>query len=305
MDARTPAPARLGEQLATLGLDKVDADQVIAWSQDLGGDDHSRVDELVQRLVDGREARITGREARVFEACDDEHRLGTGVLPLLALVQAAPRLAGLDLADGYPDEVVRTTQADIGQQLRKFRTVHGRTGLDTQWWLAVVLGAGFARLGRLQFEVTRSDLGMGEGHEVPVLSVHIPGDGPLEPDAVDDSLVQASTFFEEHHPDLGPIDWFICESWLLDPALAHLVPGSNIAAFCARWDVWKIRERDRDALYFGFDVEPPSGAEVSSLLGDLPTDTRLHVQMVEHWRAGEHFMLASGRLPVIRQLDEK
>lgn len=302
MDLRTISPAELDERLAVLDVDQVDREVLVGWAGALDADDQARVALLAERMVSRWDARLRGVEGAVFEPEDEQHRLGRGVLPALAVAAAAPRLAELALEAGYPEQVVRATQADYGQQLRKYRTVYGHTGLDTQWWFEVVFGAGFARLGRLQYELARSDLGQG-GEAVPVLSVHIPGDGPLDPDAVDDSLIEASTFFEEHHPDLAPIDWFTCYSWLLDPALAHLVPGSNIASFAARWDVWHVRERDRDAYYFGFDIEPPADAALPLDLDDLPTDTRLHRAMVEHWRSGEHFMLASGRLPVIRQLD--
>lgn len=302
MDARTLGTPELDELLTSLDVDQVDRAKVVEWASQLDADDQARIDLLVERLVENWDARLAGREFEVFEACDEQHRLGTGVLPVLALALAAPALAAKDLELGYPEQVVRATQADLGQQMRKYRAVHGQTGLDTQWWLVVVLGAGFARLGRLQYELSRSDLGRLD-EPVPVLSVHIPGDGPLDPEAVDHSLWQASTFFEEHHEDLGPIDWFTCASWLLDPALVHLVPGSNMADFCSRWQVWKVDENDRDAYYFGFDIEPPKGAELPGDLAELPTDTSLHRAMVEHWRQGEHFMLAHGAIPVIRQVD--
>lgn len=294
-------PDTLDPLLERLGLDEVDRPVVLGWAEDLDEDDLGRLVVLVGRLDQAFGSYLAGTPMPVFEPSDTDHRLGRGALVVLACALAADALAA---RSSYPDDVVRLTQADLGQQVRKHRDRHGATGLDVAWWMERVMADGFARLGRLQFEVARSDLGHGAYGEVPVLSVHVPADGPLDPDAVDDSLVRAATFFEQHHPGLGPVDWFVCHSWLLDPAVATLVPGGNIAAFCQRFDVWRATPDDAGCLLFAFDVPTADGEPAPGDLSRLDTSTRLRRALVQHWASGEHVMSCWGSIPVIRSIDD-
>lgn len=292
--AELTSPA-LDDRLEDLGLDRIDRRAVVAWAAELDDSDRARLDVLVSRLDEAFDARVAGRAVTVFEDSDTHHRLGPGVLVVLALALAAP---GLAARSSYPAEVVTATQADLAQQLRCYRAIHDETGLDVAWWMETVFADGFARLGRLQFELTTSGLGVGTDADdvVPVLSVHVPAQGRLDEEAVDDALGKATAFFEEHHPDKAPIEWFVCHSWLLDPAMTFLMPTSNIASFTRRWDVWKAVDDDRSVLQFAFDVALPEGVDGPGGLDRLPTDTALRRALVEYWRDGEHMMSCSGRL---------
>ena len=302
MDLRADLdPAALTRTLTRLDLDRTDREVVLDWAAGLDDADLARLEVLVARLDEAFDARIDGRTVTVFEDGDTHHRLGPGALVVLALALAAP---GLAQRSSYPSHVVRDTQADLGQQMRCFRAIHDETGLDVAWWMEVVFSNGFARLGRLQYEVARSDVGLG-GDEVNVLAIHVPGDGPLKSDDVDDSLIRACTFFEEHHPQLAPIDWFTCRSWLLDPGVSWESPRSNIAQFAGRFDVWRIDDGDREALEYVFDTKPADDQDVPGDLDRLPTDTSLRRTVVQHWRDGEHVMTCSGRIPVIRDVSEE
>lgn len=65
----------------------------------------------------------------------------------------------------------------------------------------------------------------------PVLSIHIPATGPLDPDACADAIAQATAFFQQ--PELRvTYKAFLCDSWLLDPQLETcLEPRDNIVRF--------------------------------------------------------------------------
>lgn len=68
---------------------------------------------------------------------------------------------------------------------------------------------------------------------MPAINMHIPADGPLTPQLVDDSIAQASPLLKRlgRHTPLG-----VCESWLLDPALDGITaPESNICRFMHRF----------------------------------------------------------------------
>lgn len=155
---------------------------------------------------------------------------------------------------GVPDDVIRSTFADLGRNLRIHRRHHGSFGMETwDWLLPHYTGAMFA-IGRLNYSVHRTAL------SVPgilaagdwVVGMHIPESGPLDPAAVDASLQSAGRFFAEVFPDMH-IKIGVCDSWLLDPHLVERLPASNIAAFARRFSILGAGvEAPTEALFFLF-----------------------------------------------------
>jgi hypothetical protein len=90
----------------------------------------------------------------------------------------------------------------------------------------------------------------------PILSLHIPGDGKLDPDEVKASIKLAAQFFVRWFPDL-PLRLVTCHSWLLNTQLSELLPsGSNILAF-QKWFTLALANPNNEALFsFVFDVPP-------------------------------------------------
>ena len=116
----------------------------------------------------------------------------------------------------------------------------------------------------------------------------------LAPAAVAASLDAAPAFFAEHFPDV-PVQGVHCHSWMLDPRLPQLLPGSNLAAFQQRWRIYgEAVPGDQDALFFGF--AQPGPADPERLLG-LEARTRLQRSVLELWRAGDHWRVVDGRIP--------
>lgn len=97
-------------------------------------------------------------------------------------------------------------------------------------WRGNPVGAdGFVRKEPVSLEKTEWELKLKYGD--PVINIHIPESGPLTQEACLDSLCRARDFFAEYFPDYA---WkaFCCETWLLDPQLADILPEkSNILAF--------------------------------------------------------------------------
>ncbi len=105
---------------------------------------------------------------------------------------------------------------------------------------------------------------------------------------------RAQEFFAAHFPELGTIRYATCDSWLLDPQLGSIVPGSNIARFGARYRLFRTaRESDQSALDFVFRAP-------TTPRHDLPRDTRLQRGMLDHLAAGGHIECRYGwlELPV-------
>lgn len=233
-----------------------------------------------------------------------------GAVPLAALILTAPDVETYWREIGYPHEVIAATVVDLGRQVRKTIAVTGRFGLGQAGWLEMIWRGGFAQLGRLQFEIARSNLGREDVGEGPlVLSTHIAPVGPLAPDAVDASLGRARGFFRHHFGDLagepgafdlagepGAFNTAVCHSWLLDDELMRRMPGSNMDSFARRWTVWDRPVSDGSGMFFGFDRPYKDGERIPEVLDDLPYDSRLHRTMIDLWRSGAHICNCSGWL---------
>lgn len=145
-------------------------------------------------LPDAGAERVSSLEAALI-SCGDE---------------AVQRQRGL----GISADVTAATMADVGGKILTYGA-----SVDIPWLIGLVRGD-VITLGRLQFERHAAADGR---------AMHIPEDGPLDPERVDRSIDQCRALFGS-----GTIT---CTSWLLDPTLRALGTGSNIVAFAARFDV--------------------------------------------------------------------
>jgi len=213
-----------------------------------------------------------------------------GVLPLLALLVTAPAVAVFHASRDVPPDVSAATLADLGQQTRVHRLVHGGFGLGTHTWVSGAVWSGaLYRLGRLQLALERQPTVDGTGEEW-VLSTHIPRGKGLAPADVDASLAAAPAFFAERFPE-HPARDVHCHSWMLDPRLPELLPGSNLAAFQQRWRTYgEALPGDEDATFFGFARRGPLD------LDELEAGTSLQRAIVTLWRGGESWHVWNGRL---------
>ncbi|MGA4508221.1 acyltransferase domain-containing protein [Propionibacteriaceae bacterium G1746] len=222
-----------------------------------------------------------------------------GAQPLCALLATVDDVRAFHASRGIDGATSWASLADLGQQVAKHRAVTGRTGLTHFNWLRNVWAGCYIRLGRLQFELYRSDLDGALSGPVTMLNTHIPAGGSMAPGLVDESLLRAPAFFREHFGDqldAGGLDWLTCWSWLLDPQLAQLLPGSNVADFAARWQACSSSGNDRDGYYFVFDIEPLEGAALPYGVDELPQRTSLERALVGLWRSGGHLQRVRGRI---------
>ena len=219
----------------------------------------------------------------------DDLPQGREDLALLALLAAVPAVRAEHARRRVPDEISWRSLGDLGQQVAVNRLTHGHFGLDTYGWMRVAWSGGLMWLGRLQLVPKPTTAGW-------VLDVHIPRSGPLTPVAVDDTFEAAVPFFRRHFPEYPPVA-FSCTSWLLDPVLTELLPGSNLARFQQRWTLAGSGYRaDESVLYFAFAsrVEPDAPIDLDTL---QPTTT-LQRAVVDRLRAGEHWTVWSGTAPL-------
>lgn len=143
----------------------------------------------------------------------------------------------LDL--GISREILLDTLYDIVRYTVIWTNLKGSLYLGELGWLKNHLSGTLFKLGRLQFNMGQAE------HTIParnilkgdcVLEVHIPEEGPLDPEAVEDSFRAARRFFPKYFPDFR-YDFFTCHSWLLDSTLREfLKPESNILRFQKLFD---------------------------------------------------------------------
>lgn len=215
-----------------------------------------------------------------------------------------PHVERLHASRGIPPAVTVATLWDLGQQVHEHRLVHGHYGLGVMGYVRHYLAGHLVGLGRLQYQVTWWPL-PDDGplrHGAPVLDLHIPACGPLDPDAVEASLAQARDFFPRHFPDHAAA-FATCESWLLDPQLAAALPASsNIVRFQRRFTVVPIPlPVPSGAFRFVFHLDGVEGADgvvAPEVLDGLPRATTLQRVLADHLRAGGRWHMTAGYFPL-------
>lgn len=297
---RTDWPARL----ALLGVEEPDRAPIQnSIEATLANPDHVAI---VQRYADELLLPGIGQWRGVFDRPGfptGDDRPGAAIeggLELAAILATAEDVHRHHLNRRIDEHTSWQSLADIGQQVTKHRLVSGTTGLTQANWLRNVWTGDYLRLGRLQFELYETTFNGVLTEPMTVLNCHIPASGPMSPELVQESLDRAGPFFATHFADqlTSPLEWIMCESWLLDRQLPLLLPGSNIADFCARWDVLNARRNDRDGFYFVFNAEPAKDADLPGDVDHLPERTSLERAIVGLWRRGGHVHTSVGRLPI-------
>ena len=229
----------------------------------------------------------------------DEVGDGAALFYPMVLLAEAPRLRRWHADKGISEEVSLETIADVGRQIDICRCIYGRWAFDEMAWLGHHFAGRLFQLGRLQFAFGLWWIPLAAGEEcdlepmAPVLDVHIPDIGPLDPDDCDRSFALARRFFAEHFPSFD-YRAFMCFSWLLDDQLGdYLAADTNIMRFQRRWRLVQPERPTPDragVLRLVFRRIDPD-------LDDLPQGTTLQRTIVGHLRAGREWETGLGYIP--------
>ena len=298
----------LDDACAWFDLDAADTAEVIAAAEQITNDAtlSARAATVERQLGEhlGLPTPWTGVDAPGLFDPMTEPNASAGLRWFYAVAYARflPTVLEFQATRGVPEQVSRATFADVGRHVRIARRKFGTHACYEQHWLTAHMQGILYDLGRLQFNLARLTLSQEELDEAGidatpgtvVVETHIPETGPLGVDAVDASFGRAQAFFSAHFPELGTIRYATCESWLLDPQLGDIVPGSNIARFGARYSLFRTaHESDQSALDFVFRA-PTTPRE------RLPRDTRLQRGLLDHLAAGRHIESRYGWLELPR-----
>ncbi len=261
----------------------------------------AQVAEIVARLWDGMGRLLAWKQPELPAAFDPQDRAAQVEARFfypVAFAATLPDTLAFHRTRAIPDSASRAILADVGRHLRVFERTFGRTGLHVQDWFSLHFRGLIYDFGRLQANLERLDAPADQlrAAEAPVVTgsvvagVHIPDSGPLRPDAVDAALAGIRPFFARHFPELPAISTAHCMSWLLDEQLIDMVPGSNIARFCARWrPIGPATDGDASVRDFVFRRPYADPA-------DLTASSRLERAILAHWQAGGHMRSRSGWL---------
>lgn len=287
-----PDPAELALRLGTLGVPHRAVETVLGHARSLEAD---RLAHLASCAAVLRAARTQPLDVPLALP----EGPASGLDHVIGFATQLPELRAHHAALGIPAEVTARTVADVGRHVEVFHSRYGTAGFDKEWWIARHFASRLFQLGRLQFErvdMTLVDPALPDGASGPaapvtagpVLSLHIPRFlGPMTPAACDTAIALAHDFFAGHFPSEQP-PIAVCRSWLLDPELAAALPGSNIAAFGARFTPWGPTTRSDDvAVEFTF-AAPDLPRE------QLPRRTSLERAVLDRLDAGGHWHTAGG-----------
>lgn len=285
-------------------LDAEDIAEVVAAAAQIKADEElsSRLEDVVRQLTDHFEElrpwKLLDLPALFDPVTEPEAPAALRWLYVVAFAEFLPTTLEAHARRGVPESISRATLADVGRHIRIARRLYGVRACIEQDWLQAHLRGLLYDLGRLQFnlaplELDQADLddaGVDAAPGSVVVETHIPETGPLDPDAVAASLSRVQGFFARCYPELGTIRYATCDSWLLDPQLAGIVPDSNIARFGARYRLFPpARVSDQSALDFVFRA--PTTPRV-----DLPRETRLQRGLLDHLDGGGHIEARYGWL---------
>ena len=174
------------------------------------------------------------------------------------------------------------TFEDLTLWAKAFTDETGKPGLKHWEWCAKAIKMKVFRLGRLEFEpdTLQEELTVGETiypADTRVLNVHIPAGGKLTPEAVEDSLGQALSFFRMYYRQ--EYELLRCRSWLLSPAMEELLgENSNIRQFKDRFAIYDTQPfRQAEERVFGKILDDPA---------DYPEETSLQKALKQHLISG-------------------
>ncbi|WP_310604489.1 acyltransferase domain-containing protein, partial [Anaerosporobacter sp.] len=136
---------------------------------------------------------------------------------------------------GMPEQIFVDTMGCFPRFIEEHKVSYGMYGFDRDWWVARQIGMLLFRIGVLEYELTYE-----KGEKV--VSIHIPSDAKLSIATCRESYVESQNFINKYYPEYKECN-YICDSWLLSPALKELLPEtSNIILF---QDAFEIKEWDK------------------------------------------------------------
>lgn len=232
----------------------------------------------------------------------DNAQMPAGDSPLFAahvIVAALDEIRRCHREFGIPDDISWKTLSFLGRAMRDWRAAHGSAGVQIGHWGWLRYCGRLYEVGRLEVipyllrthpkeagplfwydDAEAEKLGSGWRRGDPVLGLHVPPKGALDPLECDVALARLKTAFEGRYPG-RPARIATCTSWLLDEQLADCLPAdSNVARFQRRFTLVRGAQQNDEGI-------------VRALWGKKST---LERAVTRHIEQGGHWYLRTGWL---------
>ncbi len=214
--------------------------------------------------------------------------LKAGFLPIFVLAYLADYALDKNTKLGIDKGITVATLKDVNVWLENYEVQYGKKGLAEFDWLNYHYTGDLFRLGRLQFRIEKILPGVPAGDVA--IETHIPQGEPLKVEACLESFDMAREFFKKYFPEAAP-QYFMCDSWLLNPNLAKVLPEeSNIVKFMRLWETFPFPADNNTQVInrvFGLGFKKED-------LPNAPENTSLQKAMKAYLLAGGEMNMAGG-----------
>lgn len=209
---------------------------------------------------------------------DDEDNVGI----LACMLKASSDVYDIYKAKNIDDEIYFDTMKCYTRFIDETYKMTGKLYFDRYWWTVRQAGCHLFRIGELEYEMKHLD-------DKIIIGIHIPSDIDFSSSAVDSSIENAKTFFQEHYPELASTE-YRCHSWLLDGQLKTMLnENSNIVNFQNRFEIFDEGEVGTDFIEWLYNTK-------STDYSALSETTSLQRNIKKHLLSGGVIRNAYGRL---------
>lgn len=183
---------------------------------------------------------------------------------------------------GINETIFKDTMKFCTRFVEEHYEVYGTYAFTWGWWFPRQISLHEFRIGALEYEMI-------EKEEKKLINIHIPADADMGRESLRKSYEDAREFFANYFPEYGQSD-MVCDSWLLSPVLAKLLPeSSNIVRFQKVFDLIRVDEmNDSFARWVYGRTDLP--------IRELPERTSLQQKIKAYLLEGGSIGAAYGRL---------
>jgi hypothetical protein len=190
---------------------------------------------------------------------------------------------------GISDQIFVDTMNCFPRFIEEHKNSYGFYGFDRDWWTTRQIGMKLFRIGELEYELLCEE-------KDKVISMHIPSDAKLSIINCRKSYEESKKFIKTHYPEY--IDSrYICDSWLLSPALKELLPEtSNIIKFQEAFAISEWNKEEKEFIEWVYKIKVDDNNIVTDDYKKLPEDTSLQRNMKQYLLNGGFIGSAYGQL---------